>query len=511
MLVRDEATQPLGLGEVVGRGVCLRLACDQRVFQHALKGLPRNVARRKRSGQRVRDVAAHRADVGSLERLAIEHPPGHRIGAAPLDPFLAKVGLAAGKEPQVGAHACSIVGDEAFEPAIVVAMPVAQNKAVDPARIEIEQFEVSDQHLGRIAKVQQVPGFPACLDRFQMQRQAPFAGKGRSLVPVDVANMLDFDHLVRRVGNKAVVNRVDKEPDREAVDDRGCERFGFGYLDAHRPALPFCRNERSMAIGRQATDPDKEMPMTPRQTMRSLIARRGYTMAPGAFDTLTARLVEQAGFAAVYLTGGGYSRANGYPDLGLLTLSENVRFIGLTVEAVGIPVIADADTGYGNAINVIRTVREYEKSGVAAFHIEDQVSPKKCGHYEGKEVISLGEMVGKISAAVDTRRDPELIIIARTDARAVEGLQAALDRVNAYLEAGADVGFVEAPQNVEELRIVARRVRGPALVNVFEGGKTPMVPASALEEMGFRLGIYPSQTHRAAIRAAQKVLAILKG
>jgi 2-methylisocitrate lyase-like PEP mutase family enzyme len=265
-----------------------------------------------------------------------------------------------------------------------------------------------------------------------------------------------------------------------------------------------------MPTRRQATDADKEMPMTPRQMMRTLIAGRGYTMAPGAYDTLTARLVEQAGFEAVYLTGGGYSRANGYPDLGLLTLSENVRFIGLTVEAVGIPVIADADTGYGNAINVIRTVREFEKSGVAAFHIEDQVSPKKCGHYEGKEVISTAEMVGKIRAAVDTRQDPDLVIIARSDARAVEGLQAAIDRVNAYLEAGADVGFVEAPQNVEELRIVGRSVRGPALVNVFEGGKTPMLPADELDTMGFRLGIYPSQTHRAAIRAAQRVLTALK-
>src|SRR5271166_4533155 len=254
----------------------------------------------------------------------------------------------------------------------------------------------------------------------------------------------------------------------------------------------------------------KEKPMTPRQTMRSLIARGSYTMAPGAYDTLTARLIEQAGFDAVYLTGGGYSRANGYPDLGLLTLSENVRFIGLTVEAVGIPVVADADTGYGNALNVIRAVREYEKSGVAAFHIEDQVSPKKCGHYEGKEVITTGEMVGKIHAAVDTRRDPDLVIIARSDARAVEGLQAAIDRVNAYLEAGADVGFVEAPQDVEELRIVGRSVQGPALVNVFEGGKTPMLPASELEAMDFRLGIYPSQTHRAAIRAAQRVLTALK-
>src|SRR5262249_8748769 len=157
---------------------------------------------------------------------------------------------------------------------------------------------------------------------------------------------------------------------------------------------------------------------------------------------------------------------------------ENVRFIGLTVEAVEIPVIADADTGYGNAINVIRTVREYEKTGVAAFHIEDQVSPKKCGHYEGKEVITRAEMIGKIKAAVDTRRDADRAIIARSDARAIEGLPAAIDRVNDYLEAGADIGFVEAPQSIEELRVVGRSVKGPALVNVFEGGKTPMVAAS---------------------------------
>ena len=250
--------------------------------------------------------------------------------------------------------------------------------------------------------------------------------------------------------------------------------------------------------------------MTPRQQLRQLIGRSGYTMVPGAYDTLTARLVEAAGFAAVYLTGGGYSRASGYPDLGLLSLTENAMFIGRTVDAVGVPVIADADTGYGNAVNVIRTVREYEKTGVAGFHIEDQVSPKKCGHYEGKEVIGRAEMVGKIKAAVDTRRDADMVIIARSDARAIEGLQAAIDRVNAYLEAGADVGFVEAPQTVEELRIVGREVRGPALVNVFEGGKTPMLGAEELEEMGFRLGIYPSQTHRAAIRAAQRVLAAMK-
>src|SRR5437763_7063096 len=250
--------------------------------------------------------------------------------------------------------------------------------------------------------------------------------------------------------------------------------------------------------------------MTPGQELRRLIDQRGYTMVPGAYDTLTARLVEAAGFAAVYLTGGGYSRACGYPDLGLLSLTENVLFISRTVEAVGIPVIADADTGYGNAINVIRTVREYEKTGVAGFHIEDQVSPKKCGHYEGKEVISRAEMVGKIKAAADTRQDADMVIIARSDARAIEGLSAAIERVNAYLEAGADVGFVEAPQSRDELATVARQLKKPSLVNIFEGGKTPVLPVRELEVMGHRIGIYPSQTHRAAIAAAKKVLAVLK-
>ena len=155
----------------------------------------------------------------------------------------------------------------------------------------------------------------------------------------------------------------------------------------------------------------------------------GYVIAPGAYDTLTARLVQLAGFEAVYLTGGGFSRANGYPDVGLLTMSEIVPWIARTVDAVEIPVIADMDTGYGNAVNVVRSVREYEKIGVSAFHIEDQISPKKCGHYEGKAMVTKGEMVGKIKAAVDTRSDADMLIIARTDARAVEGLQSALDRI----------------------------------------------------------------------------------
>jgi 2-methylisocitrate lyase-like PEP mutase family enzyme len=241
-----------------------------------------------------------------------------------------------------------------------------------------------------------------------------------------------------------------------------------------------------------------------------LLGRDAYLIVPGAYDPLTARLVQLAGFEAVYMTGGGFSRANGYPDLGLVTLTEIAQFLSRTVDAVEIPVISDMDAGHGNALNVVRSVREYEKTGVAAFHLEDQVSPKKCGHYEGKQVVSRAEMVGKIKAAVDTRRDPDLVVIARSDARAIEGLPAAIERVNAYLEAGADVGFVEAPQSAGELAAVAKGLVKPALANIFEGGKTPPLPARELEAMGFRIGIYPSQTHRAAIAAAKKVLAVLR-
>jgi len=250
--------------------------------------------------------------------------------------------------------------------------------------------------------------------------------------------------------------------------------------------------------------------MNPRKQFRQLLAGPDYVITPGAYDTLTARLVQLAGFESVYLTGGGYSRANGYPDVGLLTMTEVVQWIARTVDTVEIPVIADMDSGYGNAVNVVRSVREYEKTGVAAFHLEDQISPKKCGHYEGKQLVTKAEMVGKIKAAVDTRRDADMVIIARTDARAVEGLQAALDRMNAYLDAGADVGFVEAPQNAQELAAIPKAFSKPALANIFEGGKTPPLPRRELEAMGYRIGIYPSQTHRAAIAAAKKVLAVLK-
>lgn len=250
--------------------------------------------------------------------------------------------------------------------------------------------------------------------------------------------------------------------------------------------------------------------MTPRQQLRLLIDGRDYAVIPGAFDPLTARLVQVAGFEAVYLTGGGFSRANGYPDLGLLTMTEISQHIARSVDAVDIPVIADMDTGYGNALNVVRAVREFERAGVSGFHLEDQVAPKKCGHYEGKQLISTEEMVGKIKAAVDTRQDADMVIIARTDARANEGFAAAIVRMHAYLEAGADVAFVEAPQSESELRQIPQLLQKPCMANIFEGGKTPALPAEILAEMGFSFGVYPSQTHRAAIFAVQEVLTELK-
>jgi 2-methylisocitrate lyase-like PEP mutase family enzyme len=247
-----------------------------------------------------------------------------------------------------------------------------------------------------------------------------------------------------------------------------------------------------------------------RKVLRRILAETPYTVMPGAFDPLSAKLIELCGFDVAYLSGGAFSRTNGYPDIGLLSLKEIVDGLARTVDALNIPLIADADTGYGNAINVIRTVREFERAGVAGLHLEDQIAPKKCGHYDGKAVLPVDEMVGKLKAALDTRRDPNLVIIARSDARAVEGLNAAIDRVNTYMEVGADLGFVEAPQSVEELEIVGRSINGPAVCNIFEGGKTPPVPAEKLAAMGFRLGIYPSQAHRAAIRAVREVLTELK-
>jgi 2-methylisocitrate lyase-like PEP mutase family enzyme len=235
-------------------------------------------------------------------------------------------------------------------------------------------------------------------------------------------------------------------------------------------------------------------------------------LAPGCYDTLGARLVEEAGFPAAYMTGFGSAAARlGRPDIGLMTLSEMVDNARRIVQAIDIPVIADADTGYGNSINVIRTVREYEMAGVAAIHLEDQVMPKKCGHMEGKAVIPVQEMAAKVAAAVAARRSPDFLIIARTDARAVEGLEAALRRAAVYREAGADVLFVEAPQAADEIEAVADRFPDvPLLFNYAEGGKTPAVTHEYLRELGFQLVIFPLSTLLVATAAMRSVLAQIK-
>jgi 2,3-dimethylmalate lyase len=249
-----------------------------------------------------------------------------------------------------------------------------------------------------------------------------------------------------------------------------------------------------------------------RPGLREQLGAGEMVLAPGCYDALGARLVEEAGFPAAYMTGfGSAASLLGRPDIGLLTLSEMVDNARRIAQAVEIPVIADADTGYGNAINVIRTVREYESAGVAGIHLEDQVMPKKCGHLEGKEVVPAAEMVAKVSAAVAARRSPEFLIIARTDARAVEGLEAALARGRLYREAGADALFIEAPQSTEEIEAVARRFPDvPLLFNYAEGGKTPAVSYEFLRELGFRLVIFPLSVLLAATAAMRSVLAQIK-
>jgi len=251
--------------------------------------------------------------------------------------------------------------------------------------------------------------------------------------------------------------------------------------------------------------------MNPRQTLRQLLRREKLLVAPGCFDGLSARLVEEAGFEAVYLSGGAVARSMGIPDIGLVTMSEVIERAAQVVSAIKIPVIADADTGYGNATNLVRTVREFERVGVAAIHIEDQITPKRCGHLDGKEVISLAEMEKKLEAAMASRSDPDFGIIARTDARGVHGFDNAIGRARAFAKLGVDAIFVEAPQSEAELAEIPRQLPGiPLLVNVFKGGKTPMLPVERLERMGYRIAIYPSETQRAAIYAMRQALALLK-
>ena len=244
--------------------------------------------------------------------------------------------------------------------------------------------------------------------------------------------------------------------------------------------------------------------------LRTLLQERKTVVAPGVFDGLSARLVAKAGFPAAYASGGAIARSCGIPDLGLLSLAEIADRLAQIVDVVDIPVIADADNGYGNALNAQRAARAFERAGVAAFHLEDQTFPKRCGHYQDKSVVPVAEMVGKLKAVRDCLQDPDFIVIARTDAIAVEGFEAAMNRCFAYAEAGADVLFLDAPTSEAQIAEIGRRLPGWKLINMFQGGKTPLLPVSQLEQLGFQIVIIPSDLQRAAIKAMQRTLEAIK-
>ncbi len=245
--------------------------------------------------------------------------------------------------------------------------------------------------------------------------------------------------------------------------------------------------------------------------LRGLLARPQILVVPGAFDALSAKLIERAGFDAVYMTGAGTVNAlTGLPDIGLLSVTEMALNAAYLASAVRIPAFADADTGYGNALNVMRTVKAYEQAGLAGLHIEDQVSPKRCGHVAGKECVPLDEMVGKIRAAVAARSDPEFVVIARTDSRAPLGFDEAVKRGRAYAEAGADIVFPEALQTKQEFAAYARQVRTPLLANMTEFGKTPYLTVQEFEELGYRIVIFAVSAMRVALKAMEAFYADLK-
>jgi 2-methylisocitrate lyase-like PEP mutase family enzyme len=250
---------------------------------------------------------------------------------------------------------------------------------------------------------------------------------------------------------------------------------------------------------------------SPNRVLRKKLRRGGGLLLPGAANALTARVIESLGFEAFLVTGAGVANTFlGVPDIGLLTVTELVDHVAAMRDAVDIPMIVDIDTGFGNAINVGRTVKTIERAGASGFQLEDQTFPKRCGHFEGKSVIPKAEAVQKIKAAVDARRDPDVMILARTDARAVEGLNGALDRANAYREAGADLLFVEAPQSVEELAAIPREVPGIHICNMVFGGKTPILPREELGKMGYGAIIYANAALQASITAMQNVLGHIK-
>ena len=244
---------------------------------------------------------------------------------------------------------------------------------------------------------------------------------------------------------------------------------------------------------------------------RQLLQQPGIIQAPGAYDCLTAKLIQQAGFPAVYMTGAGTSVAQlGYADLGLATMSDMISNAGSISDILDVPLIADADTGYGGILNVRRTVRQYERAGVAAIHIEDQEMPKRCGHLDDKKVVSTEDMVQKIRAAVDARTDDDFTIIVRTDSIAVTGWEDAMNRCEEYIKAGADALFVEALRTPEEVEQVAKNISVPLLYNFVESGKSPLLSASELEKFGFKIVIYPGSALLSVTHVVQKVMAQLK-
>ena len=251
--------------------------------------------------------------------------------------------------------------------------------------------------------------------------------------------------------------------------------------------------------------------MRPTSRLKEIVARRAAVQAPGAANALFARVIEDLGFEVVYVTGAGIANMHlGAPDIGLTTLTEIANAVSAIADAVALPLVVDADTGFGNAVNMVRTVRVLERAGAAGLQIEDQVFPKKCGHFAGKGVVPLDEMVQKVKAAVDARHDPDLQIIARTDARAVEGLDRAIARAQAYIDAGADIAFVEAPTGKDELARIAREVKAPHVANIVFGGKTPDPGQAELARMGFSLVLYANAALQAAVQAANEVLGALK-
>ncbi len=244
--------------------------------------------------------------------------------------------------------------------------------------------------------------------------------------------------------------------------------------------------------------------------LRALLRAKRFFVAPGAYDCITARLVEVSGCPAAYVTGSGLSLSTlGAPDVGFVSYAEIRERIAAMADVTSLPLIADIDTGYGGPLNVMRTVKDLERAGVGALQIEDQAWPKKCGHEPGKRLVDVAEMTGRLAAALDARTDADLVIVARTDAVAVEGLDAALDRAHAYVEAGADVIFVEAPPTREALARVAREIRAPLLANMVEGGRTPLLPRDELAALGYAFAIYPNALTRTFARAGLDMLASL--